>query len=615
MTRRGASRRHSAPGGRRRGAFRPELGWLVAWSPMVLVGALAAATGREAAASSLVWVAVVVLVPILTGRLAPGLRIALTVASIAVATVLVAEASLARTTWRALPAQPAATNRVLAAVGPQVLAARPDGGGAERVWRRRGDAGPVTVAFEVMRSEGPAGWSWYAYDPAFVVTPIPDAPGYARVATPPDRGSYVTRRTQTSAPLAGRTFRASLRLRTSEPLVYDERACRGVLLREVGGGGTASCFALAASDEWRAYAFTWQAPAEATSRTIRIEVRIEAAWFEVGDVALEELGAAGWIPLGPLEPAGIMVAAAVPGAPPVEWPTRVLAPGADAWTAQALEFADPRWTDDVRILVRLEPGTTASLRHTTATDDRGRRLRPEPLPARTQGWFGHPNLAGHALASIGLAAVAAAPTAAAAGVVAAASLAGIATTGSRTALVVALLAMGAFVVVRARGPRGAGPPRWRWLVAAVVVAAFGMLSERGSILPSNDGNAVPRSEIWSFAWRAVVDRPLSGLGPTSFREAWIARFPEAPSPAPAHAHNLWLEVGAAQGIVGLALALTWSLLLLRFARRHLGGRGLVVTGALLLLQATDVTLPNAYVYVPYAAWVALEFAERRRSVA
>jgi hypothetical protein len=146
---------------------------------------------------------------------------------------------------------------------------------------------------------GPSGWSWYTYDPGFVVEPLPSGPdGYARITPPAHGGSYVTRRIDTHAALAGRTFRARLRLRAAEPFEAAAPACRGVLLREVGGTSATACFPLALGTEWSDHEFTWDVPATATSSLIRIELRIGTASFEVGDVELEEAVADGWRSFG-----------------------------------------------------------------------------------------------------------------------------------------------------------------------------------------------------------------------------------------------------------------------------------------------------------------------------
>lgn len=609
---------------RARPASAAALAWVCAWLPLLVLGVAASIADRRAS-DLLHWSLAAALTPLVFRGFAPTLRRALPILAVLVSSALVGETFVARWTWHPVAGLPGsvATQRWLGTVGAQTMEAGPAGGSVERVWTLpEAVDGPLVLSFDVRQTAGPAGWSWYAYDPGFAVRPVPGADGFAEVTTPPDRGSYVTRRIDTGAPLAGRTFRASLRLRASEPLDYAASACRGVLLREVGGSGAASCFAQQLTTAWQDLTFTWRVPDTATSPIIRIELRVEAASFEVGDVRLEEASDAGWAPLGPLEPAGMVVTVAVPGAPPIDWPRRVVVPTTDPWTSWAWRLEEPAVGagDAVRVLLRLEPATAIQVRGAELRTGSRATLPPRTVPPRAEGWWGHPNLAGHALASLGAAASATAPSAAAAAVLGAVTLVGTQTTGSRTAFVTALVVLFGLVWFTRR--RDAGRRRstpWAvaaFMVIATVAATLGGLSDRVANGPLDDGNTISRMAIWEHAWEIVRERPWSGLpAMRTFRDSWGTPAANASEATPTHAHNLWLDLGASHGWPGLAAGVAWAIGVLVVSLRYLPPVATIVTLGFLLLQTTDVTAPNTSVYLPYVAFMTILLGRRMRTEA
>jgi hypothetical protein len=593
--------------------------WWFAWGPLLALG-IAHAVGRWGGTATAAWAGLALGV----GWIVAGARFApfrpLLAALAVTVTVLAAEGAVATSTWHPTDASGVGLERLVATFGSQRL----DGPNRyERVWRGHDRDGPTVVSLELRSVDGPSGWSWYAYDAGFVVEPLPRGPdGYARITPPAHGGSYVTRRIDTHAALAGRTFRARLRLRAAEPFEAAAPACRGVLLREVGGTNATACFPLALGTEWSDHEFAWDVPATATSSLIRIELRIGTASFEVGDVELEEAVPAGWRSFGPLEPAGVRLIAAIPGVAPIGWITEVVLPTPD-WQRVTVRLDDPRIAPDadLRLIVHPEARTAVEVRGTDVRrpidDDAATvRLTPLPRPLRRSAAFGHPNLAGHGLALAGLLTVASAPTLVGALAAAALTLGGVAWTGSRAAWIVALFGIVALLLRgrRAQGARLRGPTI-PLLIAAVALAALLGLSLRGStpgalqVLGRGAANEVSRVEILTFAARTMLAHPLAGIGEDGFAERWRAANPDDRRTVPQHGHNLWLHLGATHGLPGFAAALWLSAALLGVSWRWGGRSGRVVVVAALLLQLTDFTLPYAGVLGPLL--LALGRAEAR----
>jgi O-antigen ligase len=87
--------------------------------------------------------------------------------------------------------------------------------------------------------------------------------------------------------------------------------------------------------------------------------------------------------------------------------------------------------------------------------------------------------------------------------------------------------------------------------------------ELGARLASFSGNG--RAEYWRVAWRVVEDEPALGAGAGTYERAWLEQRPVA---FPARdAHNLYLELLAELGPVGLALlAAAFAVPLIALAR-------------------------------------------------
>jgi len=108
------------------------------------------------------------------------------------------------------------------------------------------------------------------------------------------------------------------------------------------------------------------------------------------------------------------------------------------------------------------------------------------------------------------------------------------------------------------------PRRQRWAVAVVAVAvvsalAFAFREDWGKIV-SGDAD---RWAWWRAAFAMVTARPLLGVGPGAFGEAYPAFRTAAWGLNTLYAHNLVLEMAAERGLLGLGAFLAFAVLLIR----------------------------------------------------
>jgi tetratricopeptide (TPR) repeat protein/O-antigen ligase len=104
--------------------------------------------------------------------------------------------------------------------------------------------------------------------------------------------------------------------------------------------------------------------------------------------------------------------------------------------------------------------------------------------------------------------------------------------------------------------------RHPWWLAALMVAllllalALGALLVRQAQHPSHGGGYSSRQWIWSAAWQAFRDDPLTGGGPFTFGSMMTRLYSIPPLMLLAHAHNYVFNTAAETGLPGL-VALLW----------------------------------------------------------
>jgi O-antigen ligase len=182
------------------------------------------------------------------------------------------------------------------------------------------------------------------------------------------------------------------------------------------------------------------------------------------------------------------------------------------------------------------------------------------------------------------------------------------------------------------------------LLAAIVVATAGLLLAPATLkerltASTAGGDLVLREDIWSGAVEIYSEHPLFGVGLDNFGDAYATLPSNLPNAAqrrllhqsdilvPPHAANLYLNVLAEQGIVGVAAFFVLIVTSLgtvyrgRLIRDPIGrgvclglGGGIVAMGIHSLLEVTligEVALPLFALLGAAAVFVALDEAEER----
>ncbi|MDP6508464.1 MAG: O-antigen ligase family protein [Chloroflexota bacterium] len=159
------------------------------------------------------------------------------------------------------------------------------------------------------------------------------------------------------------------------------------------------------------------------------------------------------------------------------------------------------------------------------------------------------------------------------------------------------------------------------LVAAPAVALAGFLGadRLGALFRAGDQSGATRVWIWDSAWRMIVDRPWTGIGPDNFLYL-NAEFVDPAGwrePNLAHPHNLMLDTWLSTGLVGgLALGLIVGLFFLVLHRAY-RRPGAGVDGPVLLAAAAAMAaalvhgLVDNFYFLPELAgsfWVLIAYA-------
>lgn len=127
--------------------------------------------------------------------------------------------------------------------------------------------------------------------------------------------------------------------------------------------------------------------------------------------------------------------------------------------------------------------------------------------------------------------------------------------------------------------------RWRYLllgvVAVLIVLQLALLLNLFAIPSSSNSSADPglsgrdqnsvatRLEIWKRGLWMMHDYPLTGIGMAMYRTAvsrppyQIPYYVEHKLYPPPHAHNEWIQIGADLGVPGLALYISWQIVVLQ----------------------------------------------------
>lgn len=494
-------------------------------------------------------------------------------------------------------------------------------GAHNRYWSTRGASGNLRLVFDLRTVSGFPGNSWFSFGSDIVVEKLTGAEGtYNRISLPSPQ-SYVVQRHQLNEPVGGKTFRLRLRLRVDPrypTLESSAETCSGIYLRVQPAGYEAACLHSPLANNWVDYEFTWSPPENSEATVIRAELRIPYPTFDVQSVRIEERTDEGWSDVGYLEPTGVHFSIAVDGKQSIDWPSYHLVPTPDwrrhSWAISPEDVSEALAVDTVRVALRVEADTLVELRNVRLQDEAGRNLRPVVHNERQELWYGHPNLAGHSLATLTIGLLAMVPSMPVFLLLSFTGGLGVFATGSRAAWLVLIVGTYLFAYNRWKAAR----LLLLFLAAAITVSyLLGLFSTeslgRLQIWETWDSGSISRFEIWGVAWNAFLDQPWTGYGSTGFVDAWKQVNAQATVYIPEHAHNIWLQHAVQSGIAGL-LGIAWLTLGLTYLGcRHGGIRGACFMCSILILNVFDVSFHYQGVLFPML-FFAVTIANRDRRV-
>lgn len=499
----------------------------------------------------------------------------------------------------------------------------------QRTWTIRDErsstqTAALTIQFDVALLSGHVGGTWGVSQGNIAVheSDADAADTSLSVRFPTDGDPFLWQRFVSEQPLDGRTFRASVDVRSlAPPPSVAPRSTRGLWLREREPTGSWRYARIDPGPTWRRYVIEWTLPANSPAHTLEVALNDLDGWsLEVRDLHLTELTEAGVRELIPaLIPNGLWATATFDsaGRPPV------VASGA----ATDLTRTNERYSLIVPLPAgRADGHLTLTLRTQAGLDVQTRDLRvrtpvgvsaePSRSVTRARLWFGHPNFLGHGLAALLIVwltfhvamrlDLARKTRAFVLIAVTAVGLIGILATNSQSALAAALSACALFTFVKMVRGRLRLPAALALLAMVIVV----LLVTREPF-----ANIQPRTHAWAAAWDAMVRFPWKGVN--SFAE-FLATGAAAQTAHSGvnHAHNAWLQAGARFGLPGFIAACWFTASLARNLWRKAGPWSLVTVLPMALLQLVDFTIAYSWVLVPFgvalASYQALD-ATRSRS--
>ena len=464
----------------------------------------------------------------------------------------------------------------------------------------------VTLHVQLRRDAGSPGWDWNSSTQAQNLHPVSSDQGTWTRFTPTGRNPFIYRGFDLGRGIAEVTFHASVSLR-SEGTPH----CGRLYLAERGARHRKG-LDICPGREWTTYDLNWAAPSTAIGNEIDVILNdFHGGALDIRDPTLAMRQGRVWAPLAPLSPEGVAISLSWgPGAPWAPDPSRtrtVQVLPTQSWTSYTIDVPRTDLENVPRIWARLQPerGLVISARHTslTASAPASGPLRTTALsrPGRERLWFGAFNLAGTRDPSR--------------------------RAGPRGRHGLLGHRIDRRTPRRVRD-RGYGVTRCfrRWpdrLPVAAVVPARTAIPEAvrghsrwigchpcpGRQIPSAwtdpswsagaPSDPVSRQAIWRVAWEAFRERPWTGIGGSdNFAKYWHAHEPQGLHLVVNHAHNLYLQYGAAYGTFGLIAVLGLTVGLVALSWRWGRWKGLALIVPVLVLQLVDVTLFYTAVLVP-----------------
>ncbi len=98
-------------------------------------------------------------------------------------------------------------------------------------------------------------------------------------------------------------------------------------------------------------------------------------------------------------------------------------------------------------------------------------------------------------------------------------------------------------------------------IAVLLLGAAAFIALSIFIAPRvGHGTVEARLDIWRYAWQAITEQPLAGMGTGAMTVAYAGRAQALGGDEVYHAHNIWLSLGLELGVLGVLLAITIGVL-------------------------------------------------------
>ena len=448
----------------------------------------------------------------------------------------------------------------------------------------------LELTFQAKRVSGVVNWDWYTNDPQTQVElHAGEGEPFTRI-THPDR-RYIVRRITTQSPVADRTFRVSAELRASESVVAAGCALQLRTFQET----YSTCESVELDTSWRRYTLATTFPPDAELPAFELVVRkLEAAYLDIRNVAVQERRSGRWVTLAPPEPAGVLVRLDIPEHHIFAHPSLQFIPR-DTWQSFSLVVEPPflKGLERANFVLQPEGGLAVAVRNLELTSLTPDLPNPRPLAlTRFSYWFSHANLASHTVVTVGIVLLLFAQRWWLGLSVFLVTFVSAYLTGSRAALL-ALALGGLFVLWLNLNRKG------RLLFLGLLVGGFVATVYTGSVAAlwtwrDFSVNPVERLAVWQLGYETARQHPLFGIGEHTFARVW-----EVQQTTPiSHAHNLWLEFAASYGLPGLLSSLWLTGGLLTLAWRWGRWRGLALVVPVLTMNLFDYTLFYSGVLFP-----------------
>jgi hypothetical protein len=495
-------------------------------------------------------------------------------------------------TWQSNNAEP------LSSVFTKLLS-RSISSSGQRAWEVADGTKALKVSFDARLLSGTAGWDWVRSDPDIRLNRLLAHDGsFTRVTMPSARTPFILKFVDTGAPIAGRTFRAAVELRSHDP--GSAGGSLELWLQEGGGNYYAKRLPVSLKPEWNRFEFSWTTPKAASSRGIRLVIHgsPETA-FDVRHAELSVFEDPTWQKLGPLVPDGFALLFEWAGKSPNAQSQFSFLPDND-WESISFHIRDDSLADaeTIRSVLRVGEGLTIGIRQFSITASDSNAQDPTPLPfwSRQQLWFSQPNLAGHTVTTLALT-LAMLSRGLPANLALLAGAFSIFLTGSRAAFLGAAIGF-PWLALLANGPRFRR--RTALVLGLCVVALLALLitGNMGRLQVVGIDSGTPRVSVWRSALVAFLSNPWTGVAPMDFATFWGEHWDGRTEEVVSHAHNLWLQLAASHGLLGLFSILWLTGGLTAIAWRWARARGLALVISILAMNSFDYTLFYSGVLFP-----------------